>query len=248
MNIERTYMEQAQQLLKAHGKLAKVPCQSDGSITFVYEDGYTWTDSVYMKFGYYGQGPSCFESFLRISGFDISPKEISELRAPVTLVAGQPPPRALVIEALTLEDARRKANESVPPDATVIGLEVVHDGTPQVEELAVEGSSREAASKEARRRLPDGATVQQEQTIREGNKAIVTVQAYSRREADRAAMAQLPEGATTHEVLCREYPKGFLCFGRKPGTYQVSWSLLWRIKLTYRKKAVVKVRFQPSLK
>jgi len=84
MSIEQSYLQQARQLLSQHGKLTEVLCNQD-SITFVYEDGYRWTDEVFMKFGYYGQGSSCFRSFLQCSGWDVSSEEIAAIRAPATL-------------------------------------------------------------------------------------------------------------------------------------------------------------------
>ncbi len=247
MNMEQTYEEQASQLLKAHGKLVKVLCQADKSITFVYQDGHTWTDSVFMKFGYYGQGAHCFKRFLYISGFDVSSEEIAELEAPVTLVAGQPPPRAIVIEAPTVEEARQKANESVPSGAKVLGFQVINDGAPEAKE--VEDTSREAALEKAKRYIPEGGTVQEEQVVREGKEGILTVQAYSEQDARNAIEPQLPVGANIQNTVCtRGVSKGFLGFGRKPGTYEVSWILPWKIRLIYRRLAAVKVRFQPSSK
>ena len=84
MSIEQTYMEQARLLVLEHGKLVEVICSSD-SITFVYQDGYKWKDEVFMKVGYYGQGPFCFYNFLQCSGWDYSPEQIANIRTPVTL-------------------------------------------------------------------------------------------------------------------------------------------------------------------
>jgi hypothetical protein len=99
----------------------------------------------------------------------------------------------------------------------------------------------------AKNLLPSGVEIEQEIVVREGNQGTHRVQAYSEQEARESVKKQLLKGADIKEAVCTvPISKGFLGAGRKPGTYEVSWMLPWKVAYTYREKAAVRIRFQQS--
>lgn len=208
------------------------------------------------------------KKFLDAAGFDVSLDEIEEMKPPITLVAGKPyiTEEALIIKASTVEEAKKKVNKIVPPDAKVIAIDVMQDGTPQTKEG--EGFSKENALENAKRLLPKDAEIKSPYLAKHGDERIskkdsiygekLQIEAFSEEEAIDEAISKLPKGASIPEVICtKSMSKGFLGLGKKPGVYEIIWLLPWyivpwkfptKVALTYKQPASIKVRFQPPSK
>jgi hypothetical protein len=241
-------LEIAQELMRRYGKPVEICIAGNHDIRVLFKDGSRYILGGFTV-GYRGTGPDHTKSFLDAAGFDISIDSIADMRPPVTLLAGQPyiPVETLVFEAPTIDSAMKKATDSVPSNAKVIDLNVIRDGALQTKQG--QGISKEAAVEDARRQMPKGSEVDETKVVREGNQGTQSVQANSEEDAIESAQKQLLEGAETKKFICTEQvSKGFLGFGRKPGTYEVSWVLPWKVACNYRQPAAVKVRFQPSSK
>jgi hypothetical protein len=250
-------LQKALQLMQRHGKPAEICIAGNHDIRVLFEDGSRYILGGFTV-GYRGTGPDYTERFLCAAGFDISIDEIAEMEPPVTLVAGQPyiAPESLIFHAPTVEEARRKAILSVPPDSKIISLEVVCNGTTL---KSVEGDelSEDAAFEDGKSKLPDHwrAAAEKEKILQAGSQGKLTVKAFIENEARWNASTKLMHAAVITSVSCTRQPRsGFL--GR-PGTYEVTWRKPWmvqlkvrkkKVTLTYRPKASVKVRFQPSSK
>lgn len=242
-------LEIAHELMRRYGKPVEICIAGNHDIRVLFKDGSRYILGGFTV-GYSGTGPDYTDAFLDAAGFDISNRpSASAMRPPITLLAGQPyiPIEELVFEAPTIESANKKATDSVPSNAKLIDLEVIRDGAPQTEEG--EGITKEAAVENARRQMPEGAEVDEKKVVREGNQDTQSVQASSEEDARERAQKQLPQGAQLKKIICTEpASKGFLGFGRKPGTYEVAWVLPWKVACKYRQTAAVRVRFQPSSK
>lgn len=238
----------AHELMRRYGRPVEICIAGNHDIRVLFKDGSRYILGGFTV-GYHGTGPDYTKAFLDAAGFDISIDSIADMRPPVTLLAGQPyiPVETREFEAPTIESAKKKAIDSVPSNAKVIDLEVIRDGAPQTKEG--EGISKEKAVKNARRQMPEGAEVDEKKVVREGKQGTQSVQVYSEKDAREGAQKQLLEGAKIKNIICTEpASKGFLGFGRKPGTYELSWVLPWKVACKYRQPAAVRVRFQPSSK
>lgn len=241
-------LENAHELMRQYGKPVEICIAGNHDIRVLFKDGSRYTLGGFTV-GYRGTGPDYTKAFLDAAGFDVSIDSVAEMRPPVTLFAGQPyiPVETLVFEAPTIESAKKKAKDSIPSNAKVIDLEVIRGGGPGTKE--VEGSSKEAAAENAKYIVPLGAEIDQEIVVREGKQGTQSVQAYSEQEARESAQKQLLEEADIKKIICTEpVSNGFLGVGRKPGTYEVSWVLPWKVAYKYREAAAVRVRFQPPAK
>jgi hypothetical protein len=253
-------LEIAHELMRRYGRPVEICIAGNHDIRVLFKDGSRYILGGFTV-GYRGTGPDYTKAFLYAAGFDISIDSIANMRPPVTLFAGQAyiPVETLVFEAPTIESAKKKATDAVPSNAEVIGLEVIRDGSLQMKEG--EGVSKEAAVKNARWRIPggaeingiwqmpEGAEIDEEKVVREGKQGTLSMQVYSEQDARQGAQKQLPAGFEIKNVICTEpASKGFLGFGRKPGTYEVLWMLPWKVACKYRQSAAVRVRFQQSSK
>jgi hypothetical protein len=241
-------LEFAHELMRRHGKPAEICIAGNHDIRVLFKDGSRYILGGFTV-GYQGTGPDYTKVFLDAAGFHISIDNITDMRPPVTFVAGQPciPVMTLVSEAPTIDRAKAKATDSVPLNAKVIDVEVIRDGAPQAKEG--EGVSSAGAVENAKRQIPKGAEVDKEEVVREGKQGAHSVQGYSEQDARESVQKQLLEGAEIRATICRAPgAKGFLGFGRKPGTYEVSWVLPWKVVCKYRQPAAVRIRFQGSEK
>lgn len=119
------------------------------------------------------------------------------------------------------------------------------------------GYSEDAAFENGRSKLPEywRATAEKEEILQAGSRGKLTVKAITKDQARKDALTKLSRGAVITSVSCTRQPRsGF--FGRR-GIYEVTWRKPWmvqlrgrekKVTLTYRPKAAVKVRFQPSSK
>jgi hypothetical protein len=156
-------LQKALQLMQRHGKPVEICIAGDHDIRVLFTDGSRYILGGFTV-GYRGTGPDYTERLLDAAGFNVSIDEIAEMKPPVTLVAGQPyvASETLVFRALTMEEARRTALESIPPDAKIIAFEIVCDGT-ALKTVEGEGGSEDAAFRNANGRLPEGAVVEQKE-------------------------------------------------------------------------------------
>jgi hypothetical protein len=149
--------------MQTHGKPAEVCIAGNHDMRVLFEDG-----SRYMlggfTVGYRGTGPDYTKQLLAAAGFNVSIDEIAKMEPPVTLVAGQTyiAPKTLMFHAPTVEEARRKAILSVPPDSKIVSLELLRDGT-TLETVEADGPSEDAAFEAAKRELPEGAAIERKE-------------------------------------------------------------------------------------
>jgi hypothetical protein len=120
-----------------------------------------------------------------------------------------------------------------------------------------EGDSEDAAFEDGKSKLPEHwrAAAEKEKILQIGSQGKLTAKALTENQAKKDALTKLPRGAVITSISCTQQPRsGF--FGRL-GTYEVTWRSPWmvqlkvrkkKVTLTYRPKAAVKVRFQPSSK
>jgi hypothetical protein len=236
----------AHELMQRYGRPVEICIAGNHDIRVLFKDGSRYILGGFTV-GYYGTGPDYTKAFLGAAGFDISIDNIADMRPPVTLIAGQPyiPVKTLIFEALTIKSAKKLATDSVPLNAKLVDFVVIRDSVLQTKEG--EGIAKEAAVENARRRLPNEAKVDEEKVIREGKQGMHSVQGYSEEDVRKSAKEQLPEEAEITKIICAEpTTRGFLGFGRKPGTYEVSWVLPWQVACMYRQSAAVRIMFQPS--
>ena len=93
--------------------------------------------------------------------------------------------------------------------------------------------------------LPTGVEIDQETVVREGKQGMQSLQAWSEKEARESAQKQLLKGAEIKKIVCTDpMSNGFLGVGRKPGTYEVTWVLPWRMAYKYQEAAAVRIKFQ----
>jgi len=154
-------------------------------------------------------------------------------------------------EDIALENAKSRL-----PEGAIVEQKRVSDGIAKTVEGM--GNSEDIALEDAKRHLPEGAIIEQKKVVQVGSEGTLTVPAFSEPDAKTSAQKQLPAGAVIQRIVCSQpMSKGFLGFGRKSGSYEVSWALPWKmhltyhlrkVVLTYRQTAAVRVRFQPPSK
>jgi hypothetical protein len=238
----------ARQLIQQFGEPAEICIAGDHDIRVLFKNGSRYILGGFTV-GYRGTGPDYTKAFLNASGFDISIDDIAEMRPPITLVAGQTyiPEQTLVFKSLTTEDAKKKALDAVPPNAKVIELNIIPGGTLKTVEGT--GNTKESASENAKRLMPEEVEVEQEMVVREGLQGRQTVQSYSESDARGIAQKQMLKDYVITGIICKKpASKGFIGVGQRPGTYEVSWALPWKVAFKYREVAVARVRFQPQEK
>ena len=294
-------LRKAIELMEEHGKPSEICIAGDHDFRVFFPDGSKHVLGGFTV-GYRGTGPDYTKRLLDAAGFDVSMDEIAKMEPPVTLVAGQPyvAPKSLIFQAATVEEAKRRAISSIPPDSKIVSLEVVNDGT-TLRTVKGSGPSEDAASDAAKRNLPEGVAIEQkeirdecrtlffhlpqnrcvgtgdsenaaledgksklsepwraaaekEEILQTGSQGKLTVNASTEEQARKDAVTTLPKDAVITSVFCTKPRSGF--FGRH-ATYEVSWRKPWivqlrvrekKVTLTYRPKAAIKMRFQPSSK
>jgi len=170
-----------------------------------------------------------------------------------------------VSEDVAFQEAKRwlpKGAEIVKKEARDV-LSSVLPNRHMFELFEGEGDSENAAFENAKSQLPQEwrTAVEGKEVLRAGSQGKVTVEAFSEDGAEfevtRLDDRLFPRGAVIKSIFCTRKPRFSFFFGNKPGTYEVSWLLPWKVKLTirvkevtltYRRKATVEVRFQPSSK
>ena len=166
-------------------------------------------------------------------------------------------PSEVVLEASSLEEAKRKVVEALPSGATILSEQVIRRASKRGTAEGRDPSSKEKALERARRQVPRRAEVIQKTVVQEGRTGTtrIEVDADVVRDADVAAEMRdrfggtLPDGFEIVESLCNQAASGgFLGFGRKPAVYSLSWRHPWKMALTYEVRApvAVRVRFHPS--
>jgi hypothetical protein len=241
-------LNNARQLIQQFGEPVEICIVGDHDIRVLFKNGSRYILGGFTV-GYRGTGPDYTKAFLNASGFDISIDDIAEMRPPVTLVAGQKyiPEKTLVFKSPTTEDARKKALDAVPSNVKVIELNVIPGGT--VKTVEGTGNTKASALENAKRLMPGEVEVEQEIVVLEGAQGKQTVQAYSEPDALGSAQKQILKEYVITGIICtKPASKGFLVIGQRPGTYEVSWALPWKVACKYREVAVARVRFQPQEK
>jgi len=157
------------------------------------------------------------------------------------------------------EDAAFQIANRCLPEGAVLEQKNVRD---EFRHLRGKDSSEEEALQKAKQGLPKGVAIEQKKVLQPESQGEVTVEAFSKEEAKVRAENQLPMGAALKSIHCTREPRfrsGFLALlgiGKdERGIYTATWRqpcevmVTYRVKkviLSYRPKAVVKVRFQPS--
>ena len=206
-------LRNALQLMQTHGKPTEICIAGDHDIRVLFKDG-----SKYMlggfTVGYRGTGPDYTQRFLDAAGFEITMDEIAEMKPPITLTAGQPyiAPKTLLFRARTVEEAKKAALDSVPPEAEITALEVVFDGT-KLEKWEQEVyTTLDDASQRARSFLSKSAEIQEEKIEDNTNsltEGTADGEGDSEDDATEKAKTKLPQGASiTGKKIFQEGKKG----------------------------------------
>jgi len=191
-------LRKAQELMQIHGKPARIDI-AENEITVLFKDN---TQFILGGFavGYKGTGPDFAKRFLDEAGFDISKDDIAAMVPPVSLLPGSGfiPPEYLEIGAPSLEEAKQKAQQSIPADARVIALKVIYDGH-QTALIAGSGITEETAMKDALGRLPSGAEIVKQEMYDEFDTKFIEGRGDSEEAAFKDARSRLPAGSSTDE-------------------------------------------------
>lgn len=155
--------------------------------------------------------------------------------------------KEIIVEAPTLDEAKKKARELVPDDAKFINIKVLEDG--KLQSVETEASSWDVAVAKAKLYIPEGGKLEKEILIQEGKVDILTVLAFSDVEAKIIAQKDIDTGLEILDVACIQKAKnGFLGFGRISGKYNASFQIPWKVSLCYRLTPSVIIYFQPNKK
>ena len=188
-------LRKAQELMQIHGKPARIDI-AENEITVLFKDNTRFILGGFAV-GYKGTGPDFARRFLEEAGFDISKDDIAAMRPPVTLLPGSGfiPPEDLVIGAPSLEEAKQKAQQSIPADARVIALKVIYDGQ-QTALIAGYGVTEDAAIKDALGRMPAGAEIIKQDMEAEFETKFIEGRGDSEEVAFKDARSRLPAGSS----------------------------------------------------
>ncbi len=245
MSIEKTYMQTARELIAQHGELKQVVGTRE-SITFIYSDGHRWTDNVFMKFGYVGQGPACFRDFLHVSGVELSTKAIDGMGTAIDLRrVGEcfVSRKEVRVSASTVEGAEEKASLLVPENAKVIETKVIRGD--KLDNVEGKGNTENLAVNDAKNKIPMQSRIKHIEIIQEPKRGKLTSVAYSENEAKTASKSKLPDGAEVKTITCvKRVREGIFGFGKKPGTFELRWLLPWKVIISYRANVYVNIVYE----
>jgi len=177
--------------MQIHGKPARIDI-AENEITVLFKDNTRFILGGFAV-GYKGTGPDFAKRFLDEAGFDISKDDIAAMVPPVSLLPGSGfiPPEYLVIGAPSLEEAKQKAQQSIPADARVIALKVTSDGQ-QTAKVAGYGITEESAMQDAHGRIPEGAEVLKQEMEDEFETKFIEGRGDSEEAALKDARSRLP--------------------------------------------------------
>ena len=191
-------LRKAQELMQIHGKPVEIGI-TENEITVLFKDN---TQFVLGGFtvGYHGTGPDFTKRFLNEAGFDISKEDIAAMIPPITLLPGTEfvPSEELVFHAPSLEEAKQKAQESIPSDSRLIALQVINDGQ-QTTSATGRGATDELAIKDAMKWVSSGAEIIKKDIRDEFRFAFVEGKGNSEELAFKNARSRLPAGITVEE-------------------------------------------------
>ncbi len=152
--------------------------------------------------------------------------------------------QVIEVKGATIEEARQKIRDSIPPDSKVISLRTIDIGSKKsIKETA---PSVEAAIEKAKKKIPSGAQVISEKIHKEATMASMTVEAFQKAEARKAAKRQIPsKSSITRVVVIEKGRKGFLGIARTRDTFQIHYKIFAQVELTFRSPALIRVSFEP---
>ena len=228
-------LEKARNLMQWNGKPVELCIAGDHNFTIVFKNGNRFRLGGFTV-GYRGTGPDYTKKLLDAAGFGISMDEIAEMKPPVTFTS-------IVIEAPTIEEAKKKASEIASTDKSFISSEVIEDGTSKT--VTGRGMSNKAAIENTENRVPKGSKIIKEAILKESEEGKTTIEANSEVEAGQIARKQIPWDATIQKKICLK-PKleGFLGLRPKPGLYEVSWVTDWLVSIEFQPFPAVRVNFR----
>ncbi len=206
-------LRKAIELMEEHGKPAEICIAGNHDFRVLFPDGSRHVLGGFTV-GYRGTGPDYTQRFLDAAGFNITKEEIAEMKPPITLTAGQPyiAPKTLLFRARTVEEAKKAALDSVPPDAEIIALEVVFDGTKLEKWEKDVYTTLDDASQRARSFLSESAEILEEKIEDDTNsltEGTADGEGDSEDDATEKAKTKLPQGASiTEKKIFQEGKQG----------------------------------------
>lgn len=200
-------LQKALQLMQAHGKPVEIHIAKDHDLRVHFKDGSHYVLGGFTV-GYKGTGPDYTRQLLDATGFNITANEIAEMKPPITLTVGQPyiAPKTLVFRADTIEEARKAAVASIPPDAKILAFDESSNAAIEKSEETVYGTF-ETASQITKKHLSKWAEILEEKIEDDTGPVRSTVQGEgdSEEEATEKAKTKLPEGASvTKKEIAQE--------------------------------------------
>ena len=228
-------LEKARNLMQWNGKPVELCIAGDHNFTIVFKNGNRFRLGGFTV-GYRGTGPDYTKKLLDAAGFGISMDEIAEMKPPVTFTS-------IVIEAPTIEEAKKKASEIASTDKSFISSEVIEDGTSKT--VTDRGMSNKAAIENTKNQVPKGSKIIKEAILKESEEGKTTIEANSEVEAGQIARKQIPWDATIQKKIClKPKSEGFLGLRPKPGLYEVSWVTDWLVSIEFQPFPAVRVNFR----
>jgi hypothetical protein len=185
-------LRKAQELMQIHGKPVEIGI-AESEITVIFKDNTRFILGGFTV-GYKGTGPDFTKRFLDEAGFDISKDDIAAMKPPITL----PPYEEMVIEAPSLKEAKQKAQESIPPDAKIIALDVLSNGQ-QTTTVTGRGATDEKAIEDAKERVSAGAVIEKQEIQDEFRTQYIGGMGDSEELALKDARSHLPAGVSVEE-------------------------------------------------
>ena len=127
--------------------------------------------------------------------------------------------KSLIFESDSLEEARKKASNSIPKDAMVVSEEIIEAGN--AEEIIETSNTFEKAFKKAKSKIPKGAKKLGESVLDEGKNETISFEGYDESEIKELAKKKIKKSKILEINLVEKGKTGFLGFGRKPDKYNV---------------------------
>ena len=230
-------LEKACNLIQYYGKPIELCIAGDHDFTIIFKNGDKYRLGGFTV-GYRGTGPDYTKKLLDAAGYGISIDEIAEMKPPVNFTS-------IVIEAPTVEEAKKKVSEIASTDKSFISSEVIEDGTSKT----INGleRSKEAAMERAKNHIPKGSRIIKETVCLEAKEGKVTVEANSESEAIVIARKQIPSDyyATIRKTVClKPKSEGFFGLRPKPGKYEINWDREWLVSIEFQPLPAVRVNFR----
>ena len=144
--------------------------------------------------------------------------------------------KEIEVEATSLEEARTLLERKIPKGMELLSEQVLSDGMQN--SLKGVADTMEAAFEQAQSNIPSGAEIIGKSEVAFPAEKRITIEAFDEENAMEKAKREVGNTASVRSAdLIATGRKGFLGIGKKPNHYEVRFSQLAVVEVTFKEKA-----------